>query len=104
MAPRHCARHARRWRPISQACIWSFVHRAPPDRGFRVLRKPSVRSAIAVGAVVLVFATACSRGDAEHTAVGNSAPATQAPAPAPALPPVATPDFATVSKLMNDAI
>jgi CubicO group peptidase (beta-lactamase class C family) len=63
-----------------------------------------VRSAIAVGAVVLVFATACSRGDAEHTAVGNSAPATQAPAPAPALPPVATPDFATVSKLMNDAI
>jgi len=28
-----------------------------------------VRSAIAVGAVVLVFATACSRGDAENTAV-----------------------------------
>jgi CubicO group peptidase (beta-lactamase class C family) len=73
-----------------------------------------VRSAIAVGAVVLAFATACSRDDAEHTtAVSDSAQATQVPdppalapvaAPTPTLPQVATPDFATVSKLMNDAI
>ena len=77
--------------------------------------KPSVRTAVAVGAVLLALAAACSRGDAAQTAVSNSVQATQAsdaPAPAPdaaaapTLPPDAAPapDFATVSKLMNDAI
>ena len=77
--------------------------------------KPSVRRAIAVGAVLLALPTACSRGYAAHTAVSDSAQATQAPdapalapdaAPTPMLPPdvAPTPDFATVSKLMNDAI
>jgi CubicO group peptidase (beta-lactamase class C family) len=77
--------------------------------------KPSVRRVIAVGAVLLALATACSRGDAAHTDVSDSAQATQAPdapllapeaAPTPTLPPDAAPapDFATVSKLMNDAI
>ena len=76
--------------------------------------KPSVRTAIAVGAVLLALATACSRGYAAQT-VSDSAQATQAPdapaqapdaAPTPTLPPDATaaPDFATISKLMNDAI
>jgi CubicO group peptidase (beta-lactamase class C family) len=76
--------------------------------------KPSVRRAIAVGAVLLALAPACSRGDAAHTAVSDSTQAPVAPAPAPTpdaaptptLPPDAAPtlDFATVSKLMNDAI
>ena len=76
--------------------------------------KPSVRRAVAVGAVLLALATACSRGYAAQT-VSDSAQATQAPdapalapdaAPTPTLPPDATaaPDFATISKLMNDAI
>ena len=76
--------------------------------------KPSVRKAVAVGAVLLALATACSRGYAAQT-VSDSAQATQAPdapalapdaAPTPTLPPDATaaPDFATISKLMNDAI
>jgi CubicO group peptidase (beta-lactamase class C family) len=67
--------------------------------------KPCARSAIAVGAAVLAFATACSHGNAEQTAVTDNAQATPPPV-APALPPVAvpTPDFAAVSKLMNDAI
>ena len=76
--------------------------------------KPSVRRAVAVGAVLLALATACSRGYAAQT-VSDSAQATQAPdapalapdaAPTPTLPPDAAPapDFATVSKLMNDAI
>ena len=77
--------------------------------------KPSVRTAVAVGAVLLVLAAACSRGDSAQTAESNSVQATQtsdAPAPAldaaaaPTLPPntVPAPDFATVSNLMNDAI
>ena len=75
--------------------------------------KRSARKAIAVGAAVLALAAACSRGYAAHTDVSDSTQATQAPdAPSPAadptpmLPPDAapTPDFATVSKLMNDAI
>ena len=76
--------------------------------------KPSLRSAIAVGTVSLALA-ACSHGNAAHTAVSDSAQATQAPdapalapvvAPAPTLPPdtAPSPDFATVSKLINDAI
>jgi CubicO group peptidase (beta-lactamase class C family) len=89
--------------------------------------KPSVRKAIAVGAVLLAVA-ACSRGNAAHTEVSDSAQATQAPAaartptpapvapptptPAPVAPPTptpapvaaATPDLPTVSKLINDAI
>ena len=75
--------------------------------------KPPVRKAIAVGTVLLTLAAACSRGNAAHTAVSDSARATQAPAAAPApdfvtgspLPDAApAPEFATVSKLMNDAI
>ena len=75
--------------------------------------KPSVRKATAVGTVLLTLAAACSRGNAAHTAVSDSARATQAPAAAPApdlvtgspLPDAApAPEFATVSKLMNDAI
>ncbi|MBO0865398.1 MAG: beta-lactamase family protein, partial [Mycobacterium sp.] len=86
--------------------------------------KPSVRMAIAVGTVLLTLAAACSRGNAARTAVSDSARAMQAPAAAPtsaratqapaAAPPSAqttqTPDaivrldFATVSKLINDAI
>ncbi len=77
--------------------------------------KPSVRTAIAVGIVFLTAAAACSRGDAAQTVVSDNAQATQAPpalvpapdaALTPTLPPVAAPtaDFATVSKLINDAI
>ncbi len=77
--------------------------------------KPSVRKAIAVGTVLLTLAAASSCGYAAHTAVSDSAQATQAPvapalapeaAPTPTLSPdvAAAPDFATVSKLMNDAI
>jgi CubicO group peptidase (beta-lactamase class C family) len=73
--------------------------------------KPSARKAIAAGTVLLTLAAACSRGYAAHTAVSDSARATQAPAAAPTRAqatqaPDAAPiaDFATVSKLMNDAI
>jgi CubicO group peptidase (beta-lactamase class C family) len=60
--------------------------------------KPYVRKAIAVGTVLLMFAAACSRGEPAQTAVSDSAQATTAP------DGPATPDLATVSKLMNDAI
>src|SRR6185437_5999924 len=74
-----------------------------------------MRRAIAAGAIGLALATACSSGNAAHPAVtekAQAAPAPTAPAPAPAaaptptLPPDAapTPDFATVSKLINDAV
>ena len=72
-----------------------------------------MRKAIAVGTVLLALVAACSRGDAAHTAVSDSAQATQAPAAATtpdsatvSKPPDAAPapDFATVSKLINDAI
>src|ERR1700741_3800868 len=73
--------------------------------------KPSVRKAIAVGTVLLTFAAACSRGNAAHAGVSDSARATQAPAAAPTSAPAtqapdAAPiaDFAAVSKLMNHAI
>ena len=73
--------------------------------------KPSVRKAIAVGTVLLTLAAACSRGNATHTAVSDGARATQAPDAAPTsawttqAPDAAlAPEFATVSKLMNDAI
>src|SRR6202012_3842764 len=70
---------------------------------------PSVRKAIAVGAVLLTLAAASSCGHAAHTAPRDSAQATPAavaaPAPASPAPDAApTPDFATVSTLMNDAI
>ncbi len=86
--------------------------------------RPSARKALAAGTALLVLAAACSRGYAAHTAVSESARAAQGPAAAPphaqvaqgpaAAPPHAqvtqapaaapTADFATVSKLMNDAI
>jgi CubicO group peptidase (beta-lactamase class C family) len=71
-----------------------------------------VRRAVAVGTVLLVLATACSRGadtvvsDSTHTTQTSYAPA-PAPSPAAAATPTQTPDapdFATVSKLINDAI
>src|SRR6476661_9802178 len=80
--------------------------------------KPSARKAIAVGTVLLVLVAACSHGNAAHIEVGDSTHATQAPdahrtpREAPETGPirtqapdtVTTSDFATVSKLMNDAI
>jgi CubicO group peptidase (beta-lactamase class C family) len=60
--------------------------------------KPSVRKAVAVGTVVLTLAAASSSGYAAHTPVSDSARATPGPDAAP------TADFATVSKLVNDAI
>jgi CubicO group peptidase (beta-lactamase class C family) len=72
--------------------------------------KPSARKAIAAGTVLLTLAAACSCGYAAHTAVSDSARATQAPDAAPTRAATQAPDaapiadFATVSKLMNDAI
>ena len=73
--------------------------------------KQCARTAIAVGAVLLALATACSPGDAAQTAETHSsqpapAPVVPAPAPAPTLPPVAPSpyDFGIVSKLIDDAI
>jgi CubicO group peptidase (beta-lactamase class C family) len=71
-----------------------------------------MRKATAVGAVLLALVTACWRGHPSHTAVSDSSRPTQPPAAAPApfttvsKPPDAgpVPDFATVSKLINDAI
>jgi CubicO group peptidase (beta-lactamase class C family) len=74
-----------------------------------------MRKSVAVGTVLLALVAGCSRGYAAHTAVSKSAQATQVPAaaptPTPGLPTVSklpdaatTFDFATVSKLMNDAI
>ena len=69
--------------------------------------KQCARTAIAVGAVLLALATACSHGDAAQTAETHSSQAAPVvPAPAPTLPPVAPSpyDFAEVSKLIDDAI
>jgi CubicO group peptidase (beta-lactamase class C family) len=96
--------------------------------------KPSVRTAIAVGTVLLVLTVPSSRGYTAYTAVSGGAPAmrpTQATQPTQPTQPTQvtqatqptqvrqvtqpmqatqppdaalTPDFATVSKLMNDAI
>ncbi len=66
--------------------------------GFVKRMRKALRDAAAVGTVFLAFVAACSRGDAIHTAPSNSGKTTHAPAAPPA------PDFATVSKLINDAI
>jgi CubicO group peptidase (beta-lactamase class C family) len=92
--------------------------------------KPLVRTAIAVGTVLLILAVPSSHGYTAHTIVSDSAEATQATQPTQAMQPLATqptratqatqpaqatqptqapdaaltPDFAAVSKLMNDAI
>ncbi|WP_156746418.1 serine hydrolase domain-containing protein [Mycobacterium sp. 1423905.2] len=69
-----------------------------------------MRKLIAVGTVALACTAACSRGDAPHVAVSatTQAPAVvQVPTPAkvPKLPEVApAPAFASVSKLIDDAI
>src|SRR6201995_5945113 len=80
---------------------------------------PSVRKAIAVGVVVLTLAAASSCGNASPTAPRDRGPATPAavavpastpapdspPAPASSAPDAAPPpEFATASKLMNNAI
>src|ERR1700730_17639235 len=96
---------------------------------YKQVTVPSVRKAIAVGSVLLALTAASSCGYAAHTAQRDSAHATPAPVavPAPTPAPVAVPaptpapdsapapaspgsdaapapDFAMVSKLMNDAI
>lgn len=72
---------------------------ATRTQGFmRMFGKRSVGKTIAVGTVVLALAAASSTGYAAHpavTAVSSGTPAPQA---------AFTPDFATVSKVMNDAI
>jgi CubicO group peptidase (beta-lactamase class C family) len=78
-----------------------------------VCGKPSARKAIAVGAVVLAVATACSRSDVPQTVTSEQTPQAQiVPAPAPVPPPTPTalpeaapnPAFDRVSKLIDDAI
>lgn len=68
---------------------------------------PSAREAVAVGTVLLALA-ACSRGDAARVEVDDSSQATPTsaavPAPPPPAPAPAAPDFATVSKLIDEAI
>jgi CubicO group peptidase (beta-lactamase class C family) len=114
--------------------LWNFVNAAAGNcvnvdssLSSFAFGKP-MRKAIAVGTVLLALVAACWRGYAAHTAVTDSAHATQAPAAAPTpdlptfskLPAAAptpdlptfselrdaatAPDFAAVSKLMNDAI
>jgi CubicO group peptidase (beta-lactamase class C family) len=63
-----------------------------------MIRPRSLSETIAVAIVSLVLAAASSPGFAAHTPVTNSAQPAYAPDATP------TPDFATVSKLMNDAI
>ena len=75
----------------------------------RVGRKRSGLKAVAVGAVLLVVATACSQGaQTAETQSSQAAPAPVAPAPPPppTLPPVAPSpyDFGAVSTLIDDAI
>ena len=66
---------------------------------------PALRKAIAVGSVVLALVAACSRGDAAHTASSDSVKTMRPSVAASTLPDAATAtDFATVSKLINDAI
>ncbi|MGA9489690.1 MAG: serine hydrolase domain-containing protein [Mycobacterium sp.] len=78
-----------------------------------IVSVPALRKAIAVGSVVLALVAACSRGDAAHPALSDSgkttrpsvAASTPAFATSPKVPDAATAtDFATVSKLINDAI
>ncbi|MGH3677192.1 MAG: serine hydrolase domain-containing protein [Mycobacterium sp.] len=68
----------------------------------------ALTATIVVGTALLTFATACSRGEAAHTAVSDREQTTHAPAadPTPTQGPEAapTPDFTAVSKLINDAI
>ena len=72
-----------------------------------------IGKAIAVGTALLAFVAVCSAGCAAHPAVSNRTQATPAPAaaPTPVVPTIAKPpdaattrQFATVSKLLNDAI
>src|SRR5690348_6132850 len=80
---------------------------------------PLVRKAIAVGILFLTLAPTSSCGHAAHTPQSDGAQTTPALVAAPAPPPAPyavptpasptpdaalAPDFATVSKLMNDAI
>ena len=68
------------------------------------MARPAARRAIAVGAVVLTLATACSHGNPAHTEVSDSTQASQASQATQAPVAPATPDLPTVSKLINDAI
>ena len=69
-------------------------------RSSLAISKP-LRKAIAVGAALLALGAACRPGHAGHPAVSHSAQTTQA-TQTPTVAP--TPDFATVSKLINNAI
>jgi CubicO group peptidase (beta-lactamase class C family) len=83
------------------------VHRGPTT----ISHTASIRfglggKAIAVGTVLLTLAAACSRQEAAHppnSAGAQATPATQAPVAAPT-PQASAPEFATVAKLMNDAV
>ncbi len=72
--------------------------------------KRYARTVIAIGALLLAFATACSHDAAQTAETASSQPApvpvAPPPPPAPALPPVAPSpyDFGAVSKLIDDAI
>ncbi len=78
-----------------------------------MLVKAPLRTAVAVGTVLLTLVAASSRRVEEHTAVPDGARATQGPRAAP-IPAIATvfgppdaapaPEFATVSTLIDDAI
>jgi CubicO group peptidase (beta-lactamase class C family) len=81
------------------------IHVNDGSRRSRGLGTPA-RQAAAVASFLLVLVAGCSRGDAARTASSDSAQPTQAQAAAPKLVPNAAtaPEFATVSKLINDAI
>ena len=76
-------------------------------------RNASARKAATAGAIALVFAAACSHGDAAKPAATEQSPQAQvvpapAPRPAPTIPPLPPPDpaynFGEVSKLIDDAV
>jgi CubicO group peptidase (beta-lactamase class C family) len=86
---------------LTQVSIDSGPH--PRRTGLRgLVSKVSARMAIAVGVVLLILAAAASARYAAHTVVSVKQPGAAPTAlPAPTAP---TTEFATVSKLMNDAI
>ncbi|MFZ0832052.1 MAG: serine hydrolase domain-containing protein [Mycobacterium sp.] len=70
--------------------------------------KPSGRTAVAVGAVLVALATACARGDVPQTDLSDSPQPAQTPqaipTPTQTPDPAPTLDIPEVSKLVNDAI
>jgi CubicO group peptidase (beta-lactamase class C family) len=82
----------------------------PPNSNFCnewasfMLGKPSVRKAIVVGSVLVALVAASSLGYAAHIEVEATQAPDADPTPTRAPDAAAAPGFATVSKLMNDAI